>query len=369
MRCEHCGCDIIKPYPEDFFCPNCHKLSENILNKFQILRRERQAIKVRQFEYKTGTPSSKISGVKVKEDKKINSIKEHIEFYGITSKERTPLFSSNDKYTYLLELTNNLDYIATSFLSGDLDKMLLISEKGDGKKCLFLEKNKIIYLILGVFSDRKGDWILKEMARAYEGLVGNRNVNNLDMIKKSEIDRKFDRFPNYIQDYLGRADVLTNDEISYVDKWIRIDYVGLSNISRGVISLLLDDKENLDIEIPGDFGDQDQELEMKEDTLTARILAIYANTIGVSGAYPQWVVVKVGFQKYRFLTFKKCINDFFLYFLSEGNLKKISIAESQFEPLLQEKIQTPFNGDLSPFNELKAEIKKMISKILERKFK
>ena len=368
VRCEYCGYNIIKPYPEDSFCPNCHKFSGNIFNKVNALRRERHTIEARSIERMTETASSRISGVSVREDHTNTSVKEHIEFYGITSKERTPLFSSNDTYKYLLELTNNLDYIATSFLSGDLDKMLLIPEKGYGTKCQFLEKNKIIYLILGIFSDRKGDWILKEMARAYEGLIGNRDINNLDLIEKSEIERKFDGFPNYIQDYLERLDILTKDEISYVDQWIRIDYVGLSYISTGIISLLLDDKETLKIEILEEFKNQNQEIERKEDILNAKIQAIYANTIGISGAYPRWVTVKISFQKYRFLTFKKYINDYFLYFLSEGNLQKILTAESQLEPLLQEKIKTPFNGDLKPFNELKAEIKEMFQKIPERKF-
>ena len=206
------------------------------------------------------------------------------------------------------------------------------------------------------------------MARAYEGLIGNRDINNLDLIEKSEIERKFDGFPNYIQDYLERLDILTKDEISYVDQWIRIDYVGLSYISTGIISLLLDDKETLKIEILEEFKNQNQEIERKEDILNAKIQAIYANTIGISGAYPRWVTVKISFQKYRFLTFKKYINDYFLYFLSEGNLQKILTAESQLEPLLQEKIKTPFNGDLKPFNELKAEIKEMFQKIPERKF-
>lgn len=313
------------------------------------------------------TPSSRINGVNVKEDHSILPMNEYIDFYGITSKERTPLFASNDKYTYLLDLTNNLDDIATSFLSGDLDRILLIPEKGSGKKCLYFEKNQIIYFIRGILSDRKGDWILKEMARAYEGLVGNGDINNLGKIEKSKIDIKFQGFPNYIQK-LGRLDVLTNDEIPYVDQWIRIDYVGLSSVSRGIISLLLDDNETLKIEISKAIIEPQKKIEMKEDILTAKIQAINVHTIAISDAYPRWVTVKVGFQKYRYLTFKKCFNDFFLYFLSEGNLHKILTVESQIEALLQEKIQTPFNGDLRPFNELKAEIKEMFQKIPERKF-
>jgi len=99
------------------------------------------------------------------------------------------------------------------------------------------------------------------------------------------------------------------------------------------------------------------------------------------GAYPCWIAVKLGARdinpsfpksgiqwKYRFLTFKKYINDYFLYCLSEGNLKKIEKVEAKLEPILYHGMSTPFSGNLRPFNKLKATIKDLVDKIPERKF-
>ncbi|GAJ06728.1 unnamed protein product, partial [marine sediment metagenome] len=90
----------------------------------------------------------------------------------------------------------------------------------------------------------------------------------------------------------------------------------------GVISLLLDEEGQLTVKVPGEFENIEEEMEMKESLLTAQIEAIAANTLGNTGAYPRWIAVKLGFQKYRFLTFRKYQNDYFLSFLSEGNLKE-----------------------------------------------
>ena len=96
--------------------------------------------------------------------------------------------------------------------------------------------------------------------------------------------------------------------------------------------------------------------------------AIAANTLGNTGAYPRWIAVRLGFQMYRFLTFKKYPNDYFLYCLSEGNLKKIEKVEAKLEPILYHEMSTPFTGNLRPFNKLKAKIKDLVDKILGRKF-
>ncbi|MHA2288867.1 MAG: hypothetical protein ACXABG_08770, partial [Promethearchaeota archaeon] len=76
-------------------------------------------------------------------------------------------------------MTNNLDFIATSILGGDLDKMLLISENNETDKCQFFEKNNIIYLIYGKFPDKKGKWVLEQMAKFFSDIVRGKDVNNL----------------------------------------------------------------------------------------------------------------------------------------------------------------------------------------------
>lgn len=337
---------------------------------------ESKKLSPQQFKPKTKTASSKLKGkVRAKQvetkfslDDEIFIFKEggkggggeYIQFCGITSVERTPLFASNGRLRYLLELSNNLDFIATSILGGDLDKMLLKSENNEDVKCQFFEKNNIIYLIYGVFPDKKGKWFLEQMSKYYSELIRGKDINNLTKIEKFDIDNKFKGYLMFIlNEYLQLQDVFSDQEIPYLEDWIRIDYIGLSSMSIGVISLLLDKEGQLNVEVPGEFENLEEEMEMKESLLTAKIEAIAANTLGNTGAYPRWIAVKLGFQKYRFLTFRKYQNDYFLSFLSEGNLRKIENIEAQIEPILYHGIGTPFSGNLRPFNKLKATIKSL----------
>jgi hypothetical protein len=150
---------------------------------------------------------------------------------------------------------------------------------------------------------------------------------------------------------------------------MRVDYLGLSSMSIGVISLLLDSDGKLNVEVPGKFEDQSEEIEMKESLLTAKIEAIAANTLGNTGSYPRWIAVKLGFQHYRFLTFRKYQNDYFLSLLSEGNLQKLENVEGKVEPYLYHGIDKPFSGNLRPFNKLKTTIREIFNKLPEHKIK
>ena len=160
-------------------------------------------------------------------------------------------------------------------------------------------------------------------------------------------------------------DVFTDQEIPYLEDTIRIDYIGLSSMSIGVISILLGD-EDLKIEKIGNFDDPDEQKEMKESMLTARVEAIAANTQGNTGATPRWIAVKLGFQKYRFLTFKKYQNDYFLSMLSEGNLGKIKEVEEIIDSKIGEITVNEFSGNLKPFNKLKVNLEQKFKK--RRKF-
>jgi len=316
----------------------------------------------KEFETKTTTLSAKLEG-KVKVKKKTQDIVldndrielkkgEYIKLMGITSVERTPLYHSNNDYVYLLELTNNIDYIASSILGGELDKMLLVSEDNISEKCQFYFKDKIIYIVYGIFPDKKGKWLLEQMANHYSELIQGKDVNNLKKIDKYNIDTDFKSITKFIlEEYLKMQEIFSDQEIPYVEDRIRIDYAGLSSKSIGVISLLLG--EELNIESPGVFENPEEEKEMKESVLTAKIEAMAANTQGNTNAIPRWIAVKLGFQKYKFLTFQKYPNDYFLYFLSEGNLQKITKVEEQIKPLLVSTLEKPFSGNLRPFNALK----------------
>jgi hypothetical protein len=369
----------VRPYPTDHLCPRCGKFLSNLFQHVDDANFESKKLEPQEFKPITETASSKIQGVRKKEKATTISLDaerinlkegtEYVKFCGITSVERTPLFSSNKRLLYLLELSNNLDFIATSILGGDLDKMLLKSENNETEKCQFFEKNDIIYILYGKFPDKKGKWVLEQMAKFFSELVRDKDVNNLSKIDKYDIEKKFGGYLlSIFKEYLQLQDVFSDQEIPYVEDWIRLDYVGLSSMSIGVISILLDDEEKLNVKVPGEFEDHAEEVEMKESLLTAKIEAIAANTLGNTGSYPRWIAVKLGFQQYRFLTFKKYKNNYFLSCLSEGNLKKVDNIETQLEPILYHGIDTPFSGNLRPFNKLKKTIKELVNQIPERKF-
>ena len=232
--------------------------------------------------------------------------------------------------------------------------MLLISEKKEKEeKCQFYEKNDIIYLVYGRFPDKKGKWILEQMSNHFSELLHGKDPDKLDKFEKYQIEMEFKRRTKFIlQQYVRFQEIITDQEIPYVEDSIRIDYLGLSSMSIGVISFLIGE-ENLKFDSLGEFENPEEEKEMKESMLTAKIEAIAANTQGNTGATPRWIAVKLGFQKYRFLTFKKYQNDYFLSMLSEGNLEKVEQVEKLLDPQISDITATVFSGNLKPFNELK----------------
>lgn len=400
--CQTCGYKIVRPYPKDKLCPRCDKFVPDLYPYQNVDEDETAEQKViKEFDTSTSTPSRKFGSkvrVKKKDDKAFSlsdekitlqgslsspyppgsspsgsppprQNDEYLRFLGIRSKEgRNNLFFSNERFKYLLELANNLDYIATGILGGQLDKMLLISGNDVKEKCQFLVRDNLIYVVFGIFPDKKGKWILEQMAKYYSEIVGKRDVDNLTEAERYDFEKKFIGPANFIiKEYKRLQEVFTDKEIPYLEDWMRIDYLGLSSMSIGVISLLLDIDNNLNVDVPGEFENEFEEIEMKESLLTAKIEAIAANTLGNTGSYPRWIAVKLGFQRYRFLTFKKYQNDYFLSLLSEGNLQKLDKIESKVEPYLYHGIDKPFSGNLRPFNKLKTTIKDLIDKFPEHK--
>jgi len=373
VECQFCGYKISKPFPKDQLCPKCGRFLAVL---HDITAEEKEKVQPKQFETKTTTLSSKLRGkVKIKEkslDISLESEKiqlkkgEYVKLLGITSIDRTQLYCNNNNLRYLLELTNNLDFIATGVLGGVLDKMLLISiEQNTEEKCQFYVKNDIIYIVYGKFPDKKGKWLLEQMSNNYSELVRDKDVNSLDKLESYQIEKEFRRRAKFIlNEYRNLQEVFSDQEIPYVEDTIRIDYLGLSSMSIGVISLLKGDDLNVELQIEVDSPEEEKE--MKESMLTARIEAIAANTQGNTGAFPRWISVKLGFQKYRFLTFKKYQNDYFLSLLSEGNLGKIDQVEEILDPKISKVTQSTFSGNLKPFNVLKLSLEEDLDK--RRKF-
>ena len=239
--------------------------------------------------------------------------------------------------------------------------MLLFSRDNEKETCQFYIKDNVIYLIYGAFPDKKGKWVLEQMAKHFMDLTRGKDIDKLEKIDKYQIENKFEGIVKFIlEDYLKMQEIFSDQDIPYVDDSIRIDYIGLSSKSIGVISLLLG--EELNVDLPGVFENPDEAKEMKESILTAKIEALAANTLGNTGSVPRWISVKLSFQNYRFLTFKKYENDYFLYFLSEGNLEKIKKVEKQLEPYVSHVTTSIFTGNLQPFNRLKISMKDVFKK-------
>lgn len=344
---------------------------------FDLTTEKDEQLEPKRFKPKTTTLSSKLgTKARVKEKPLVINLDsdkielekgEYVKLMGITTNKRTQIYCSNNNYNYLLELSNNLDFIATGILGGELDKMLLISEKKEKEeKCQFYEKKNIIYLVYGRFPDKKGKWILEQMANHFSELLQDKDPDKLDKFEQYKIEMEFKRRTKFIlQQYVRLQKIFTDKKIPYVEDSIRIDYLGLSSMSIGVISLLVGE-EKLKFDSLGEFENPEEEKEMKESMLTARIEAIAANTQGNTGATPRWIAVKLGFQKYRFLTFKKYQNDYFLSMLSEGNLEKVEQVEELLDPEISEITSTVFSGNLKPFNDLKNKLIEKFSK--KRKF-
>ncbi|MFX1487888.1 MAG: hypothetical protein ACFFBI_01985 [Promethearchaeota archaeon] len=370
VECENCGYKIVRPFPKDPLCPGCGKFSTVL---FDLTKDKDEKPQPKQFETKSKTVASKLGEkVKIKQkelpdisiDSKVFDLGkgEYAKLVGVTSIERTQLYCSNEDLKYLLELTNNLDFIATGVLGGELHKMLLISVENNTKeKCQFHVKDGIIYIAYGNFPDKKGKWLLEQMSNNFAELINGQDVDNLDKLEKRQIENEFRRRIKYIiTKYRELQKIFTDEEIPYVEDSIRIDYLGLSSMSIGIISLLTG--EDLDIQLQMEVDSPEEEIEMKESMLTARIEAIAANTQGNTGAVPRWIAVKLGFQRFRFLTFKKYQNNYFLSLLSEGNLKKLEGVEELLDKEINSVTHTEFSGNLKPFNELKSRLNRKLRK-------
>ena len=384
VKCENCGYIFVAPYPEDSICRKCKKFSANLFEFINGKGNYLKKIEPKEFEI---TPSKDIIGTKKKKNSKIPK---KIIFYGIVSKERIQIYYSDKNYEYILELISNLDFIATSTLSGTLDKMLIIfeSEEDLEKENLiarFFEKNGIIHILIGNLSDKDSDWVFNQVSMFLNDLLQKNNINpkkELSIGEKSEISIKMNKFLNYIEKEIELKVKFQNPNFNYIDNWLRVDYFGLSSESVGVISLLLDKENNLkfdeqkhtepesEISISEDEKEKKEEeiIEFKESVLTAKIEAILAIILGNMKGYPRWISIKSSFQKYRYLSFQKLENQFFSYYITEGNIEKLNSLELFFNIHLKDAVSKKFTGSLKVFNELKKRIRKALKAILDRIF-
>ncbi|UYP48352.1 hypothetical protein NEF87_004637 [Candidatus Lokiarchaeum ossiferum] len=291
---------------------------------------------------------------------------EFMKFMGIITKERQNLFSSNSKYEYFLELGSNLDYIATSILSGELDRMLLAPPKGGAEEiCYYLGSPQLLFMIFGNFQDKKAAWLLNQMKVAFHELLQSRDPSILSKIELYKLTQNFEKRVLYmLEEYVKFDDIFSPNTLQSVDDFLRIDYFGLSYQSIGVISSLISSHLEITGLPPIDLDDPDAEenlIELKEALITAKIEAIAANTIANTTLMPHWISVKLGFQRYRFILFSE-VKGYYISFLAEGNLELKETKLYGIKRILENLTEKPFIGVLSEFQEKIPSIKSFLQK-------
>jgi len=378
VKCDHCGYIFVAPYRDDCTCRNCNLFSIKLFrfrhgNNDFVDKVEAKDSKVVSSKNVTGT-----------EKDEIPKIPKSVNFFGIVSKERIPIYYNDKKYKYLLELTNNLDAISTRTLSGTLDKMLIVlgnKEEVEEKMLIarFFEKNGVINILIGNFSDKESDWIFNQVSMFFNDMIQKDKINLKKMThtEKRAISFKMNLFLKYIEESVESKVKFEKPNFNYIDNWLKLHYFGLSSESVGVISLLLDKKNILK------FGEQKQFkldsekdisqlvkkiIDFGESVLTAKIEAILASILANMKGYPRWISIKSGFQKYRFLSIKKLENNFYLYCFTEGNIENLESVESFLYMYLKDGITNKFTSSLKIFNEIKRKIRNIIETIPERKF-
>lgn len=321
---------------------------------------------IKEIQVSTATASKQIAGVKVKKkNADINLDADIIVFpksgiffknFGIVTQDRIVLYNRNPTYNYIHELSSNLDYIASSILGGEIDRLVLQSELSESlEHILYLKSEGILYFVYGVFTIKDGLFILRDMKKSLKDSLIGKSITSLDKLDLVNISKKMNGSIKFcLEQYLNLSDIISDKEIPQVDDWIRFDYFGMSYRSIGTISKILGN------DLPIDMGGQQlspaQLEDLKESLITAKIEAIAANTIANTNAVPKYLAVKLGYERYRYMIFDKLPNDYFIYMLAEGNLEKAKPIVAYLKELVAPITSTPFKGDLHPFLRLKDQI-------------
>ncbi len=399
LKCEHCGYAFVAPYQKDCICRNCNlfsiKIFQFMYGKHNLFAKGGpKELKIVSNKNISRTKKKKIPNIELKDIKIVSNriksrrekkkIHKNLFFYGIVSKERIPIYYNDNKSKYILELTNNLDFISRSILSGTLDKMLIIignENEIEEKKLIarFFEKNGVIHILIGNFSDKDSDWIFNQVSWFFNDMINKDKINikRLAEIDRREISIKMNIFLNYIEEAVELKVKFEKPNFKYIDNWLRLHYVGLSSESVGVISLLLDKENILKFEEQKHFEPDSEQhvsriveeiIDFSESVMTAKIEVILATILGNMKGYPRWISIKSGFQKYYFLSFKKLDNQYFLYSITEGNIEKLESMESLLYLYLKDGVSSKFGSSLKVFNRMKAKIRDIMEPFPERKF-
>ncbi len=381
VRCEKCGYIAYEPIP--ILCPNCKTelpKDKEVSASFFDDKDRKQAS---EFKVESQKPSDSVAGIKIKKkagtekvdlDFKIIYIKgteEYIKMIGIVTLDRVTLFSFNPDYSYFLELGSNLQEIASSILHGELDRMtfqavsedFIPGEKVDQnkfdvrEKMTFAKDDYCLYMIFGVFPDKKAYWILNQFKMHVKELSKQRDLCNIKEIDLYNIQLELKKkIVVSIQELIKLQTTFTDAPIQSTTDFMRVDYVGLSYQSVGVFSKLITDHIVIeDIVVQHTEQDSPESKELKESLISAKLEAIAANTVANTKLMPYYISVKVGFDTYRFIIFAE-INDYYIQVLSEGNPTRISDLSTWLKQLAKPYTTEPFKGNVGKFKELLKDI-------------
>lgn len=314
----------------------------------------------------------KKTNLKIKEQKKQKSLDlktniiplevqgEYFRYFGIITQERDILFTSNEFFDYLLDLASNLEYISTSILTGQLDRMILKSINDDKEEvCYFYTQNSLIYVLYGNIPEKKANWLMRQMDVTYNELVKNKNPTEFSKMERYNLSKTFQiRLKYYLKEYMKLQSVFSSNKLKSVDNFLKVDYFGLSYQSIGILSKLITDR--LDFQkmpqFPEDLENREEMIqEMKEGQITAKLEAMAANCVANTQMIPKWISVKLGFQRYRFITFAK-VNDYYISLLVEGNLEYRQSLLDTLKQKLNMLTSKPFMGELKEYYDLLPEI-------------
>ncbi len=286
---------------------------------------------------------------------------EYLRYIGVVTLNRNCLYTSNPKYAFLLELVGNVHYIASSILTGELDRMRLVSLDGSIEEfCYFNSTDPLIYILYGNFPDKKAIWLLNQMKIAMQEILAGKLPDQLEKQSLEIIHQQYHKRLHYLlMQFMALQELFTPRKITSVDSFLCVDYFGLSFQSIGVISKLITDRlvfAELPHVVSSEEEDEEESInELKEALLTAKIEAIAANTLGTTSMLPSWISVKLGFQRYRYILFAK-IRDYYITLLTEGNLELKEPIITDLIQILNNITQNPFIGDLTLYKALIPEI-------------
>ncbi|WP_457558142.1 hypothetical protein [Candidatus Harpocratesius sp.] len=317
--------------------------------------------------------NTKVTRVQIEQEKIPLGISgEYIKYIGIITKDREEIFSLNKTFTYLLDLSINLEYIATSILSGKLDRMFLASgDKKEQEICYFAEQKEILFILYGKIPEKKANWLTQQLIMAVKDYFQNKDISQMTKLEKYEISQKFrSKIKFLLETIIDLNDVFTSSPIKTLSKGFRVDYFGLSYQSIGVLSKMITTKLKLK-DLPPlsnvNKDDFDDMIELQEAIITAKVEAIAANTFANTLMTPEWISVKLGFQQYRFIIFSH-INDYYLSLLAEGNLELRKKVFSELAPFLVNLTNHPFVGILTEYSKVAPRIVEFLQKLNKIKF-